>query len=80
MPLQQNCLTFCVFLGLQKISYKLCKELRREEGVRSKCACAAAALFKALLSLQDAAKQCKAYMDRDPVNINFTMIALAASD
>ena len=43
----------------------------------------AAALFKKLFilfTLQDAAKQCKAYMDRDPDNINFTMIALAASD
>ncbi len=29
---------------------------------------------------QDAAKQCKAYMARDPDNINFTVIALAAND
>jgi len=30
--------------------------------------------------LKDAAKQCKSYMERDPDNINFTMIALAAAD
>jgi len=30
--------------------------------------------------LRDAAKQCKSYMERDPDNINFTMIALAAAD
>jgi len=30
--------------------------------------------------LKDAAKQCKAYMERDPDNINFTIVALAANN
>lgn len=33
-----------------------------------------------VLLFQDAALQCKAYMERDPDNINFTIVALAASD